>query len=137
MAKIKSFSKTECAIVTARVEKALKVLEAELGIAVSTGNGKYSTHEFKLTVVFTAGNKEDNEKAEWDRLCRLFGFKESDYRRKIKNHQGEFFLIGFKLASRKYPVLVQAVRGGKQYKMSADYVKGVIVSNEASKNFKV
>jgi len=62
-------------------------------------------------------NKEQAQKENFEKHCNDCGLNKEDYNKEIK-FKGEIYnLIGFRLRSKKYPLLVKSKRNGKMYKM--------------------
>lgn len=112
------FTKNEFEEFRTDVENALKGIAKKYGVSISTGRIDYSTNNFemRLKVVKTVdskGKKLDAEKEDFARLCKLFNFKKSDYKKKFKANGREFEFIGFDIKKRKNCCIIRDTKTGK------------------------
>lgn len=98
-------------------KEAISELEKKYNLEVSLGNISYDSTSFstKLSAVSLEGGADKYE-VEFKKYCTIYGYTESDYKRKVKINGkiGEF--IGFIPKGRKYRYLVKI--GEDQYRTS-------------------
>lgn len=68
--------------------------------------------------------KGGTEKAEFEQLCKSYGFETTDYNRKIYNSNGhDIYLRGFLPRNRKYKCLTYDATTGNMMKSTTNWVK--------------
>lgn len=106
------------------LKEALKALEEKHNVTISHGGIRYDDTLFttKMTVTKNRTDGKDVQQAEFEMNCSLYGFKESDYKRKFVSLGETFQIIGFKTRARKMPVMAVSVSTGRRYKFATDRV---------------
>ena len=96
-------------------KEAVKTLENKYGVVVNMGNISYSELEFtsKITVISAEKNSEENEKAEFEKYCCLYGLTKDDYGVVINCKGIQYKVIGFNASRPKYCIKAKAVDNGK------------------------
>ena len=95
----------------------VKGLEEKYGVTIQMGNITYGETDFHFKT--EVKNKVSSEEAErqqkddFDRYCRLYGFDSSDYRKQFQYGNSTYEFIGFEPKKRKYPCLCKEVTGEK------------------------
>lgn len=107
-------------------KQAIKELEEKYNFEISLTKISYSDNDFTGTmkVVEKAGGKS-GQQIEFEKYCRLYDLKESDYRRPVQSltRGKSFVLVGFSPRAKKYPYLVECVETGDVYKSpSIDFI---------------
>lgn len=118
---IEYFEEGAAANVRERILEALKPLAAELGITIQTEKASFTPDVFHLGLKL-AIERDDGitaERREFNDLATLFGLSEADYERPLLFEGRTFFLVGFKVRNRKYPIIVRDEQGSR-YKLPAD-----------------
>ena len=108
------------------IEKALKPICIENGIAFSLSSIKHSENHCKLTFEGTdvSGDIYDESlviskpEADFPYYCEKYGFSENDIFRKFEINKKIFKLTGIKPQNRKYPMIAKSMENGKDYKFT-------------------
>jgi len=124
MSQIKMFDRTTVRLLRDDLDAALQTVAKKYGISIQTGNARFSSENvtFKLeaAVVSESGVAVTNEASEFKRYAALLGLDEDDLGKSFSYRGQPYEIVGAKLSSRKYPILVKN-RNGKVYKfMVAD-----------------
>lgn len=106
--------------------EAVKELEAKHDVKIRMGNISMQPNvEFttKLTVSNNTVNGVDAKEVKFTLEAFMFGFKETDYKRKIKLQGQIYELVGFNRKSPKNDCTIVTLDGKKQFVMSSTTVK--------------
>lgn len=106
--------------------EAVKELEAKHDIKIKLGNiSMQPSVEFttKLTVSNNTVNGVDAKEANFKNEAMLFGFKDSDYKRKLKLQGQIYELVGFNRKAPKNDCTIATLDGKSQFVTSSDTVK--------------
>lgn len=107
------FDKTNLKAMREDFQLAMKDFEKKYNVSVVMGNISYSELEFhaKVTVTSKEKNSEDNERAEFERNCRMYGLTKEDYGRIIQHKGKNYTLIGFENSRPKFCIRARGVDG--------------------------
>lgn len=126
MAKVKTFTRSNCGEVRAEMEKAFEKVAKKFDLNLSFGKGRFSTNEFSLKLTLNTRSKsgEMHNQIENDFIVNavMYGLQASDLGRSFRSGGSQFTIIGAKPRNFKYPIIARGVRGGR-YKFPADAVK--------------
>lgn len=120
-------SKKEFAAFRQDVEQALQELTKKYDVNIKAGNIKYDSNSFNLDLQMTKkdiGGKTF-EQVEFEKYCRLYGFKPEDYKKQFNMNGKTFTLTGFKPRATKMPVIAIS-QDGKGYKFGEETVKRLL-----------
>jgi len=103
----------------------VKELEAKHNVKIELGSFSFNDDLFsgkmKVTNTVTAGGEKIDEKMLWVKECKQIGLSEDDYGATVSVNGMSGKIVGIKLRSFKYPVIVEATNG-KRYKMNVNQV---------------
>ena len=87
-------------------EEAMKVLQTKHNVVVKLGGLRYNSNSFsgRISVDSFEQPVGNVEKASFNRYAAMYGFKETDYRKRFMEGRTTYTLVGFKPSSRKYTV---------------------------------
>lgn len=124
MTKIEKIPLSKVDDVKSKIMEHLEPLGAELGLSFEIGGATCDPNQMyfhsKLTV--SVGNKEDQEKRQFNKYCSLFGLEPSDYGRDFRSGGRNFKLIGFNLRASKMPIIARNEQG-VEYKFTETAIK--------------
>lgn len=123
---IRKFDKPTCRIVAEAMEKALKSVADEYGLAITVQGGKYDGMSYTAKVVCAtlddSGDAQGPEVAAFKQSARYYGLAEDDLGREFTTFRGDTYTIcGLAPKSRKYPILGRR-SDGKVFKFTPDTV---------------
>jgi len=113
-------------------KKSIKELESKYNIKIGLGNISYSNTEFhgKLSIINnTDSNKsisQIKEETEFLQYYQLLGFKKEDLGGLFTYNGQQYKLIGCRMSSRKYPIIVERTNDNKQFKLTVELVKSCL-----------
>jgi hypothetical protein len=117
-------------IIAAKVEAAVRGIAEEHGVQITYKGGNYteSSAVLKLEVAEIRGGEAVTREAEdFRRNARLLGLQPEDLGREFKDWGGDTYkIVGAKVHSRKYPVLVKNLRTGKTFKFPEGRVQAAL-----------
>lgn len=117
-----NFTKTEFTNFRKDFKDALKEVESKYGITIDPEKITYDDFSFSMKIKATKNDKNcDGAKAEFERLCKHYGFLESDYGREFTIQGKTFKLTGFNTRSPKNCCKIIDTNG-RCYKCAADPV---------------
>lgn len=121
MSKIKNFDRTNIQALRPPIEDALKNLATKYGISVKLGNASFSpssvTFKLELATISADGLVCSKEVQDFKNYASMFGLKPDDLGKTFKDINGEVYtIVGAKLHSQKYPILVESASSGKRFK---------------------
>lgn len=96
-----------------KANEALKSVEEELGVTINLNKIKYSDYEFDLAVNVKVGSKEEAERREFEKYCRMYDLKPEDYLKEFTSKGKLYKIVGFQPTRRKYPYECKEVLTGK------------------------
>ncbi len=104
----------------------VKELEAKYDVKIELGSFSFNDDLFsgkmKVTNMVTDNGEKIDDKMLWAKDCKQIGLKAEDYGATVTVNGMNGKIVGIKLRSFKYPVIVQAT-DGQRYKLSANQVK--------------
>ena len=106
--------------------KALKPLEAELGVTFAIGRGTFDTLAWRFNMDVTEGDGEAilaEQEATFKRYADEYGLKPEDYGVAFPFARKLYRCVGLNLGKPKYAVQVQRLDNGKIYGMKAEDVE--------------
>ena len=104
--------KKQLGVFRKEIQEKLDEYAKEKGVQINIGNITYDSVSFVAKVkVVLAGNKEEAERLEFEKIASLFGLKKEDYGKKIKlrilGEEVEYKLIGLRPKSHKFPLIAK------------------------------
>ncbi len=113
MKKVKEFNKTTLDQFRTELDAVLEKFGEKIGVELTSGGIRFQKENCTIKLEAVIVGKDSREvKA----LAFYSKFKENDI---IKVKQlGEIYIKGYNRKARKYPYMVETVKGGKRYKMS-------------------
>jgi hypothetical protein len=121
---------TNCQAFRKDFAEAVKALEAKHDITLDLGNISMYPHSRFTTKLTVKNNKIDGisfEESTFKNEAIIFGFKASDYKRKVKMQGKIFELVGFNRKATKNDCTVATLDGESKYSTSSDTVKRCFV----------
>jgi hypothetical protein len=109
-------------------KNALKEVEKKYNISFAVGVINYETRGnevFKLkfkTECTSLETSSDAEEVCFQDVCRIYGFKETDYKKTFLLSGKTYFLIGFNTKARAYPIMAQEVQTGKRVRIGRAFL---------------
>jgi len=104
-----------------KMKEALSKIEKEENVEISFDGGSYNSMEFKIKLIVTSLEKNENILNQELFLCRKVGFTQNIIGKEF-NFDGQTFLIKtIKTRNRKYPVIAENKKG-KSYKFTVSSV---------------
>ena len=103
-------------------------LEKNYGIRIEAGKISYTKDSFSMSVtaIVSSGDKEEDQKREFEKLCARYGFIKKNYGAEFL-HQGKTYrFIGFDSHNRKNVCVISDTRSNTSFVCSADFVKKMI-----------
>jgi PII-like signaling protein len=127
MSKITKFERSNLKQVRDEVNAALAIVSTKLGIQIQMGNVRFTENTFsgKLEGAVKSATGEVINK-EVEDLKRNAGWmlKGVDITKTLVDYSlGEIKIVGLNTRRGKYPVIVEVVKTGKQYKMSIEQIR--------------
>lgn len=117
MKKVAEFNKATLKDFRTELDAVLEKFGKKIGVELSAGGIRYGTNSVTVKVEGLLVGSQSKEVAAIDMFTT---FKENDI---IKVAQlGEVKIVGYKPRNRKYPYIVETVKGGKRYKLSETQV---------------
>lgn len=113
-------------------KKALEEVEKKYNISISAGAITYETRvigvsNFRFKVECNSLETSTNaEEASFKNTCRIYGFKETDYRKSFILTGRTYLLVGFNTRARAYPIVAEEVGSGRRVRIvreSLDFVR--------------
>lgn len=111
-------------------QNSIKELETKYGVKIGLGNISYTQSEFhtKLLVLVNNSNsdKSINEikvETEFLQYSELLGMKKEYLGKTFVDGNYTYKIVGCKMSSRKYPIIVERLVDKKQFKYPVDLVK--------------
>ena len=118
---IKQLDKPTVQYIRKRLKAALKPLAEELGVVIDLGHCTFQTSNCRLQLkvaVLASNGKAITEEADSFRCsAKRFGFEPADLGKEFIFQGKPYAICGFKLKSRKYPVIARS-GNGKDYKFA-------------------
>ncbi len=112
-----------------RAEEKLKEIEAEFGISVSYGGGRFSktnaTLKFEFALVREDGSVATKEAEDYKRWHGLFGLPADGVGQTFLYQSQEYTIMGILPKSKKYPVITMN-SDGRSIKFPAELVKRLL-----------
>lgn len=112
---IKTFDKTNCRLITAKMLEALKPLADELGISFKQKSGSFLATNFTLKIEASVKNENGEvvlkEVEEFKKYANLYGFKPEDLGRQFEWGGKTYAIHGLSARSRQYPILGKDSKG--------------------------
>jgi hypothetical protein len=113
---VKSFDRSNLKILRDDINEALNVVMKKHGLTHSIGRIGFDDLKFSTKLVVTVGNDVSGDKdvanrAEFERYCRLFDFKKSDFGRSFVSRGETFTICGLSTRAKKYPILAKNSNG--------------------------
>lgn len=120
------FDKQHALSIQQRILDTLLPLAKELGVTIQSQAIHFQKSEAKmdLQVSIIPEDGLSAEQREFNQLATLFGLSEADYERPLQSQDRTYFLIGFKLRNRKYPIIVRTSKGTR-YKLPLEALQGL------------
>lgn len=117
------------------ITKELNVLLKKYNFEVENMGITYTQDNSKLSFNIHCKNSNKSfmdkvKKEEFKRLCKFYGFKESDYKVKFYDGKEEFMLVGFNTNARKNPCLLIRTRDDKEFVAPTSYVLPKLKTND-------
>lgn len=129
---IKQFTGTSLNLVQSSIERALKTVTEETGVAFAVGKIKYSPSNATITIQGTVDGADTLEQQEYEinmshLLLPPFG--------SVIDIRGTLYeTVGYKSKNRKYPVICLNKENGKRYKFPASTIsQATVVAHKKSK----
>lgn len=104
------------------IKNAVKDVEKEFGVEIEFSNISYAESQFTIKTTVFNGSVEDGKKADYMKLCGMYGLEEEDFEKWFNYKNKKTKIIGLETSRRKYPILVED-EDGKTFLMTADGVK--------------
>ena len=113
-------------------KKALEEVEKKYNISISAGAITYETRiigvsNFRFKVECNSLEISTNaEEASFKNTCRIYGFKETDYKKSFTLTGRTYLLVGFNTRARAYPIVAEEVGSGRRVRIvrdSLDFVR--------------
>lgn len=138
--KLTTMDKQSCKTLATRMAELLKPLEAEFGVKVKLGGGKYSAGSYapkvEVAVIDENGQAETPERESF-RLCAVsFDLLPTDLDTTFVAAGKTYRISGLKPASYVRPILATDVRG-KTFKFPADVVRNALGRPRPVRSFNV
>ena len=115
---MKEFTRQNLKSLRKEIEAALNEVGQKNGIALSMGNIRFSGSEFRAKLEAAVGNpvsKEQKQKEALKEYGSMFGLSEKDYGKTFVSNGDTFKLVGLLPNRRKYPIVGQSLRTGKEF----------------------
>lgn len=117
-----------CIEIEEEIRQALKPIGEARGIAFDVVNGSYGTDHMSVKVAgieisTPSQDGKDFKQLEFEKVCRVFGFKPEDYGMEFKAEGAMYQLIGLKPNARKNVCEIKNVISGAVYVAPLSYVK--------------
>jgi hypothetical protein len=131
---MKTFTKNSINALRTEIDNTLAALGKKHGISLEAGNCTFnaSTCTFKLKcgVANSDGSFETKESLVWKEVHKVYGFTADDAKRPITRAGRAYMIVGFNTAAKKYPLILEDMSDGMQYKFSIMQVKDMINHNK-------
>ena len=123
---ITEFTRANCRTVDNAINDALKQVEAQFGVTIKIGGGRFSANEFTTKITVSTGDGTDAAKANFELYAFRYNLKESDFGKEFTSNGEVYRITGIKPRGKKYPIMGERVRDGARYKFSASQVSNAI-----------
>ena len=109
-------------------KSAVLSLEKKYGISIEAKKISYSNDSFNMVVNATvsSGNKEDDQRLAFEKLCSRYGFRKEDYGAEFTYQGKQYRFVGFDSRTRKNVCIISDPISKVSYKCSADLMKRMI-----------
>ena len=113
-------------------KSAVLSLEKKYGISIEAKKISYSNDSFKMVVNATvsSGNKEDDQRLAFEKLCSRYGFRKKDYGAEFTYQGKQYRFVGFDSQKRKNVCIISDTISNVSYTCSADLMKRMISDHD-------
>ena len=107
-------------------------LEKKYGISIEAKKISYSKDSFNMVVNATvsSGNKEDDQRLAFEKLCSQYGFRKEDYGAEFTYQGKQYRFVGFDSQKRKNVCIISDTTSNVSYTCSADLVIRMISDHD-------
>jgi hypothetical protein len=113
-------------ILQGEIEETLTALGEKLGVKFTPGNAKFSptsaTFKLEVAIINPDGTAETKVRTDFKRYATVCGMKPEWLDQQITSQGKPYKILGLMPNSHKYPVLVECLRSGRNFKLMADSV---------------
>jgi len=121
--KIERFDRPTAKKMREAINTELASLEEYFGVTVNLGNIRYSDDSLSVKLELrVGGDPEEHARKDWEKNCAFYGFKAEDFGREFTYALDTYKVVGINPRSRKFPLVAERVKNGKQYKMPVSVV---------------
>jgi len=134
MAKITQIDRPAARTIHTTFEQFLKGFGKDMGLTISCGNGRFSSHAIRFKVeisVISDPSVADPSQADFEYHAASFGLSKDDWAKQFISGGKCYRICGVAPSSWKYPILGKTPRN-KVYKFSAHVVKTGLINGAAS-----
>jgi len=123
---VTEFNRQNCRTIDNAINDALKQVEAQFGVTIKIGGGRFSSNEFTTKITVSTGDGTDAAKEKFGLYAFRYNLKNSDFGKTFTSNGEIFRISGIKPRGKKYPIMAERVRDGARYKFSAERIRGLI-----------
>jgi len=119
------FDKKRVAALRDDMKTALAEVGSKHGVEFAFGNINASLLDFTTKLTCKVAG-EDAERAEFERFAAVYGFRHSDFKRKVRINNEDFEFIGFNPSKPKNDCNIKSLLTGEVYMLNSTRLKNYL-----------